>query len=546
MKNYNPDENTKRINRVLRTIRGVDQLIVREKDKIKLLKGVCETLTENRSYYNAWIVLWDENGNVIATAESGIEKDFLMMMESMKDAAKIDCVISALHHSGIVLTVDPFSECQNCPLSNTYAGRGAMTMQLKHADKVMGIICVSIPKEFIADTEEHELFSEIVADVSFSLNAIDMADEQKLIKNQIAENEKQFRTLVENSLAGISIIQNSQVVFQNKEQERLFGSTPRSTILAGIQHIHSDDVDKVKRFYQTIRKKKFKPIDTDFRFYPIQAGERMASMKWIYCRACPINYKGTDSVLLNAVDLTEFKELERLLQVQDKMASLGRVAAGIAHEIRNPLSGINIYLNTLERIYAKTGGAEKIDQILTQLKSASRKIESVIKRVMDFSKPGNPRFVLTDMNKPVEAAIALSSAMLRKSAIRIEKELAEDLPDCYLDPHLIEEVILNLINNAVEAMSHMTTGKSIRLVSCYRHNTIRLTICDSGPGISDALRDKIFEPYFTTKSSGTGIGLNLCQRVVVDHGGTLKAATSDSGGAEFTIDIPVKKGVGSR
>lgn len=546
MKKNNSDENIKRINRVLRTIRSVDQHIVRAKDKTGLIKSVCDTLTENRSYYNSWIVVWDDGENVITSAESGVGKNFVSLTAKMNTGSMIDCIQKSVNQPGIVLTVDPFSECANCPLSNTYAGRGALTMQLKHADKVMGVICVSIPKEFIADTEEHELFREIAADVSFSLNAIDLAEEQKLIKSQITENEKQFRTLVENSLTGISIIRNSQVVFQNKEQERLFGPTPRSTILAGIKHIHSEDVEKVKRFYQKIRRKKFKPIDTDFRFYPIQAGERIHPMKWIYCSACPINYKGTDSVLLNAVDLTELKELERLLQVQDKMASLGRVAAGIAHEIRNPLSGINIYLNTLERIYTKAGGTEKIDQILAQLKSASRKIESVIKRVMDFSKPSNPRFILSDMNKPVEAAIDLSSATLRKSAIHIEKQLAKELPACYLDPHLIEEVILNLINNAAEAMSHMTAGKSIKITSRQQKDSICVAISDSGPGISDALRDKIFDPYFTTKGGGTGIGLNLCQRVVIDHGGTLNVTTSDSGGAQFTIEIPVKKGVRSR
>jgi len=400
---------------------------------------------------------------------------------------------------------------------------------------------VSIPKEFITDRKEHELIEDIAADISFSLNAIDLADEQKQIKNQIAENEQQFRTLVESSLAGISIIQNGRVVFQNKEQERLFGPTPRATILAASQQIHTEDVEKINRFYREIKKKNFKIIDTDFRFHPSQTKDNPVPMKWIYCRACPINYNGTDSVLLNAIDLTEFKELERLLQVQDKMASLGRVAAGIAHEIRNPLSGINIYLNTLERIYAKSGGMEKIDQILIQLKSASQKIESVIRRVMDFSKPGSPYFVFTDINKPVEAAIGLSAATLRKSDVHIEKELAPDLPACDIDPHLIEEVMLNLINNAAEAMSHMSTGKSIKIVSSLQDDSIAVTISDSGPGIPDAMRDKIFDPFFTTKNSGTGIGLNLCQRIMLDHGGALKVFASDRGGAEFRIEVPLKK-----
>ena len=105
-----------------------------------------------------------------------------------------------------------------------------------------------------------------------------------------------------------------------------------------------------------------------------------------------------ESILLNIVDMTKIMELEQLLFRQDKMASLGRVAAGIAHEIRNPLSGINIYLNALEKVVEKPDSRPKVDQIISQLKSASRKIESVIKKVMDFAKPAEPKLALVQIN----------------------------------------------------------------------------------------------------------------------------------------------------
>ena len=239
--------------------------------------------------------------------------------------------------------------------------------------------------------------------------------------------------------------------------------------------------------------------------------------------------------------LTQAKELERLLMIQDKMSSLGRVAAGIAHEIRNPLSGINIYLDTLEKIYDNAENLEKVKGILAHLHSASTKIESVIRRVMDFSKPSEPKLVLTDINQPIEDAIGLCSVTLRKSGITIEKKLSEDLQPLHADPNLIEEVILNLITNAAEAMKNMDGEKKIEVASFMENNRIILKVSDSGPGVPSALKDKIFDQFYTTKSESTGIGLSLSHRIITDHGGSLTVCTSKWGGAEFLIEIPIEK-----
>jgi len=242
--------------------------------------------------------------------------------------------------------------------------------------------------------------------------------------------------------------------------------------------------------------------------------------------------------LVNMIDMTKTKELEHLLTVQDKMASLGRVAAGMAHEIRNPLSGINVYLNTLNKLHHKNGSEEKVKQILGQIQSASNKIESVIRRVMDFAKPGEPKLTLIDLNGPVTEAINLSAVTMRKSGIALEKALSENLPLCNADPTLIEEMVLNLLTNAAGAMKTMEEGKEIVVTSSVEGDDIILTVSDSGPGIAPEIKDKIFDPYFTTKSDGTGIGLSISHRIVTDHGGSLTVSDSDLGGAEFRIEIP--------
>jgi signal transduction histidine kinase len=107
------------------------------------------------------------------------------------------------------------------------------------------------------------------------------------------------------------------------------------------------------------------------------------------------------------------------------------------------------------------------------------------------------------------------------------------------DKNLIEEMILNLLNNAAEAMKNMETGKKIWVASGVEDNDIVIRVSDSGPGVPQAIRDKIFDPYFTTKHEGTGIGLSFCHRISTDHGGSLTVSDSHFGGAEFCIQIPI-------
>jgi PAS domain S-box-containing protein len=365
--------------------------------------------------------------------------------------------------------------------------------------------------------------------------------ELKQAERAIRESEQRFRDLVQNSLTGIFIVQNDQIIYMNPEQERLFGPLPRSFKLTDFEGLQQDDAEKVRRNYQKMLSGEILTLDMDFRLYLPGKKDSKLDMKWVHCRASTVEYQGEKAILVNMMDITRAKELEHLLRIQDKMTSLGRVAAGIAHEIRNPLSGINIYLDTLEKIYDNAENLEKVKGILTHLHSASTKIESVIRRVMDFSKPSQPKLVLTDINQPIEDAIGLCSVTLRKSGIKIEKKLSEDLQPLHADPNLIEEVILNLITNAAEAMKNMAGEKKIEIASFMEDNSLILKILDSGPGVPSALKDKVFDPFYTTKSESTGIGLSLSHRIIRDHGGSLGISKSKWGGAEFVIEIPIEE-----
>jgi PAS domain S-box-containing protein len=372
----------------------------------------------------------------------------------------------------------------------------------------------------------------------------DISD-MKQAEEALRKSEQQFRDLIENSPVGISIIQNGRVVYQNPQQNKIYSFSSDSDILKFLDYVHSDDIEKVKQAYQRLASGELNTIEIDFRFYPPGCNGNKPEMKWFQLRVTRFQYQGKDALLLNAVDISEAKQLEHQLLIKNKMLSLGRVAAGIAHEIRNPLTGINTYLYTIDDLCRsdrlEPQDMEIIRQIVTQIQVASNKIESVIKRVMDFSKPGAPKMVRTNINESLVEAIKLSSVTMRKIGIQFETSLAPDLPRCYADPHLIEQVVLNLITNAARAMEKSNGERIVEIRSSAKNNTLSIQVADSGPGVPVELREKIFDPFFTTKEDGSGIGLNIAQRIVADHNGSISLHSSKWGGAEFRIELPIER-----
>jgi signal transduction histidine kinase len=144
------------------------------------------------------------------------------------------------------------------------------------------------------------------------------------------------------------------------------------------------------------------------------------------------------------------------------------------------------------------------------------------------------------VNQAIEEAVALSSVALRNRGVKVKISLSADLPKCNIDPNLISQVLLNLIANADQAMDGIKGSKRLNIGSCREGEWVLIRVSDSGPGVPPSMREKIFDPYYTTKPDGTGIGLSFSRRIVISHGGSITVGESRSGGAEFSIRIPIR------
>ncbi len=226
------EQKIKHLNLVLQAIRNVNQLIVKEKDTGKLIQAVCNTLIETRGYYNAWIVLLEESGKYMTSAEAGLGKKFLPMISYLKQGNLPDCCRKILTKHNIVIIEHIFSACKDCCLAKYCNGRSGMTIRLESNNKIYGLLGITIPENFIQYDEEQSLFKEVAGDVAFALYSIEMEEKRRHIEELLRESEARFRKLLENvpSVAVQGYGPDGTIHYWNKANEFIYGYTKKEAI----------------------------------------------------------------------------------------------------------------------------------------------------------------------------------------------------------------------------------------------------------------------------------------------------------------------------
>lgn len=232
-------------------------------------------------------------------------------------------------------------------------------------------------------------------------------------------------------------------------------------------------------------------------------------------------------------DLTARKETQRRLAQTERLATLGELMAGVAHEVRNPLTAIRGYVQIIRQQTSLPVHQEYLSVVLKEIDSINR----VIQQLLDFSRPRQSQWQQVLLNSLIEETLILVQTSGVQARIAFNFEQDKELPAIVADRELLKQVILNILINAVQAIS--TCGEiRIRTLS-YSTTQQAVIIEDNGCGIDIALQKKIFDPFFTTKASGTGLGLALSQRIINAHQGDIHVASMPGCGATFTLILPI-------
>lgn len=323
----------------------------------------------------------------------------------------------------------------------------------------------------------------------------------------------------------VALDRDRRVLYANRRIEELLGVQPES--LVGVS---------ARELFQGIDARWLRGASSESREFKLQAEGREVTLKAEAVQMRNESGEVLGSVVLaDAVAETEDGEFQKKI---DRLVSLGELSAYVAHEIRNPLTGIRTTVQFVSSKLKPTDSRrEDLDDVIKELD----RIEQIITGLLLFARPQSGRPALADVHGVIEKTLAGIELQLADQGVTLERDFAEELPEVWLDPDLVQQVFLNLCLNAIQAMPQ--GGRLTLVTGVRRYRTRRsfvdVSFSDTGKGIPREAMEKIFDPFFTTRSMGTGLGLSISLQIVRDHGGVITAKNNSSGGATFRASFPL-------
>ena len=251
------------------------------------------------------------------------------------------------------------------------------------------------------------------------------------------------------------------------------------------------------------------------------------------------NEKGDiEGVVLSGRDVTDLKRLEEQLIQAEKLAAMGQMLAGVAHELNNPLTAI---LGVTELLREREGTDDSSKRQLDLTHRQARRAARIVQNLLEFSRPASPQKRPLDVNSLLERTLQLQEHSLRRNNIAVDFRPQPDLPGVIGDANQLIQVFLNLVTNAEQAIQEIRDTGRIQIRPSHNDNRVMVTVQDDGIGIRPEALPRIFDPFYTTKrpGGGTGLGLSICMSIIREHGGNIEAETLPGGGSAFTIYLPV-------
>jgi signal transduction histidine kinase len=243
-------------------------------------------------------------------------------------------------------------------------------------------------------------------------------------------------------------------------------------------------------------------------------------------------------------DLTRVEQLEERERLRDRLAALGEMAAAIAHEVKNPLAGIEVMAGILKRQLADSPDAQSIlGDIIKEAKMAN----AIVLEVLDFVRPLRLQVERISVADAIRDAVSLADKHVPRGAVRVSVSCPPDLPSIQADPHQLRQIFINLLTNAFEALGG--TGEVSITAVPYQEDgpaggepqgpMVQVEVADNGPGVPPEVVDRIFSPFFTTKPQGSGLGLAIVRKIVDAHDGRIDIGAVNGGGTRFRVTLPV-------
>jgi len=351
--------------------------------------------------------------------------------------------------------------------------------------------------------------------------------------------EKLFKTVTNSSQVGIYIVQGRKFQMANPQFQKLTGFTEDElTGMDSLALVLDEDRDKVREeAIKMLNGERSSP-------YQFRVLNKAGETRWVMETVTSIPYRGGRAILGNYMDITERrqaeereKQLEQELNLAGRLASIGQLAAGVAHEINNPLTGVIGF----SHLMLNRDIPDDMKQDLQVIHSEAQRVAKIVENLLVFAHQRKPGREYLNINEIINRVLELRAYEMKVNNIDVENRLAPDLPSTMADAGQLQQVFLNIVLNAEHFMSRAHNKGKLVVKTEKIGGNIRASFTDNGAGISKENLDKIFNPFFTTKDvgDGTGLGLSICHGIITQHNGRIYAESELGKGATFVIELPI-------
>ncbi len=365
-------------------------------------------------------------------------------------------------------------------------------------------------------------------------HAQDLEREVDKRTSELAESEAQYRVLVEDINDGYFVNQNGVIVFANKAFCDLHDYTMAEAIgRPYLDFIAPESRNEVRKLYQT-RVARGIAQDLYMYFRRTRDGTALPTENKVKL----IIYRGAKAAVGICRDITERVEMERKVRESESLAHIGQLTTSLAHEIRNPLSSVKMNIQILLKKIEFKGNDKRRMDIMTQEIS---RLERILTEMLDFAKPLRLDLKPASIRSVIASCLEMMTVRFQEKGIHVRRRFSRQIPDMLIDRDKIEQAIINVLQNSIDVLPE---GGQIRITIKYGTGSggrVKVEVEDNGPGIAEEDLPYVFDPFFSNKKKGTGLGLWNVKKVVEAHGGTVGVASKRTGGVHLSMTLPLGK-----
>ncbi len=441
----------------------------------------------------------------------------------------IDAAALAQTYRAYVAGSDEEYPTERMPVVRALAGEHSSVddMEIRRPD---GTVSLHVDAAPINDSEGR---------VAYAIAAFSDVTARKQALEALSASEERFRQVFENSPMGIAIIRPDHTIARANrtlceilgyDEDQLTGRSVRSIT-------HPDDIERDLELATRLFAGEISTYSLEKRYIARQGGTL-----WTNITASLIQDVGSPlfSRLVLVENITERKSSEEAMRRSDRLASIGTLAAGMAHEINNPLGSILVAARNAREAMGSPGGDDKLEQCLETVVRNAKRCGEIVKSVLQFSRREPTEKITTEFNPVVERAVDLTRGYAESREVELEVELSADLPRIRINPVEMEQLVVNLTRNAIESGEE---GIRVTIRTRPARRGIQLRVQDNGRGMTEEQRRHIFDPFYTTRheQGGLGLGLSIVHGIVAAHGGVMEVESVPDWGTVVTVSLPAQQ-----